>query len=47
MHENQNKLIGYMFLAIVAYYILSAILPFLILAVIGMVALRYYQEWKK
>ena len=47
MHENTNKVIGYMVLAIIAYHILSAIVPLLIVAVIAMVLLRYYQEWNK
>ena len=47
MHDNQNKIIGYMIVAIVAYYILSAIVPFLIWAVVGCVVWRVYQEHHK
>jgi len=42
MHDNQNKVIGYMIVAIVAYYILSAIMPFLIWGLIGLVVVRIY-----
>ena len=47
MHEEQNKIIGYMIAAIVAYYILSAIVPFLIVGVVGCVVWRVYQEHHK
>jgi hypothetical protein len=47
MHENQNKIIGYLVFAIVAYYILSAIVPLLVLGLIGLVFWRVYQELNK
>lgn len=48
MDENQlNKTIGYAVLAIVAYYVLQMIVPFLIYGVIGLVAWRIYQEYQK
>jgi hypothetical protein len=48
MDENQtNKLIGYAVLAIIAYYVLQMIVPFLIYGVIGMVCWRIYLERKK
>jgi hypothetical protein len=47
MHESQNKIIGYLIIAIVAYYILSAIVPFLVIAVVGLVIWRIYDEQHK
>ncbi len=42
MYENQNKIIGYMVMAIVAYYVLQIIVPFLIWGLIGLVVLQIY-----
>jgi hypothetical protein len=42
-----EKFIGYMVMAIFASYILQLIIPFLIWAVIGMVAWRIIQEYQK
>ena len=47
MHEDQNKIIGYMVVAIVAYYILSAIVPFLIVGVVGLIAFRLIIQNKR
>ena len=47
MHEKQNKLIGYMILAIVAYGILSALVPYLVVAVMGLVVWRIIEEHNK
>ena len=47
MHEDQNKMIGYMIVAIVAYYILSAIVPFLIVGVVGLIAFRLIIQNKR
>ena len=47
MHDNQNKLIGYMIVAIVAYYILSAIVPFLIVGVFGWIVFRLIIQNKR
>ena len=47
MHENTNKLIGYLIVAIVAYYVLSAIVPYMIMAVVGCVVWQVYQEHHK
>jgi hypothetical protein len=47
MDKNEsNKFIGYAIMAIVAYYILQFIVPFLIWGVIGMVVWRVYMETK-
>jgi uncharacterized transporter YbjL len=42
-----NKTIGYAVMAIIAYYILQMLVPFLIWGVIGMVVWRVYQEYNK
>jgi len=42
-----EKLIGYALLAIIASWILQMVVPFLIWAVIGMVAWRIYSEYQK
>ena len=47
MHEDQNKIIGYMIVAIVAYYILSAIIPFLIVGVLGWIVLHVINQNKR
>ena len=47
MHEDQNKIIGYMIAAIVAYYILSAIIPFLIVGVLGWIVLCVINQKKR
>ena len=47
MHEDQNKIIGYMIAAIVAYYILSAIVPFLIVGVLGWIVLHVIIQNKR
>lgn len=46
MHEDQNKMIGYLIMAIVAYYVLQAIVPFLIVGVVGMIVLRVIEHHK-
>ena len=46
MHESQNKLMGYAIMAIVAYYVLAAIVPLLIVAVVAMVVWRAYEQHK-
>lgn len=47
MYDQQNKLIGYMVLAIVAYYVLSAIVPFITVALVGLVVWRIMDYWKR
>jgi len=48
MDERQiNKFIGQGIVVIIVYFILQAIVPFLIWAVILMIGFRYFQEWKK
>jgi hypothetical protein len=47
MRENENKLIGYMVMAIIAYYILEVIVPFLIWGVIIWVVFKAYLEYQK
>lgn len=42
-----NKLIGYAVMAIVAYFVLQMIIPYLMYAVVGMVAWRIYLEKQK
>ena len=45
--NNSNQMIGYAVMAIIAYYILQMIFPFLVWGVIAMVAWRIYLESKK
>jgi hypothetical protein len=48
MDENRiNKLIGYSVIAIVAYYVLQMIVPFLFFGMIGLVIWRVYQDHNK
>lgn len=48
MDEKQiHKLIGYAVVAIVAYHLLSFIVPYLMYAVMGLVLLRVAQEYYK
>jgi hypothetical protein len=47
MHENQNKLIGYLLIAIVAYYVLSAIMPLMFWALVVCVIWRLYVDHNK
>ena len=47
MHDSQNQIIGYMIVAIVAFYILSAIVPFLIVGVVGWIVLRVIEQNKR
>ena len=46
-NKQNNQLIGCAVLAILAYYILQMIMPFLFWGVIGMVAWRVYIEFDK
>ena len=50
MDEKQsNKLIGYAILGIIAYQILQALLPFLVVVAAGLILVRAYcesQKWK-
>ena len=39
-----DKTLGYIVIAIIAYNVLQAMLPMLIFGLIGMVALRMYQQ---
>ena len=45
-NKTSNQLIGYAVLAIIAYYLLQMIIPFLIYGVVGLVIWRIYQEYK-
>ena len=45
--KQMQKYIGYAVVAILAYYVLQMIVPFLIWAVIGTVLWRAYQEFQK
>jgi hypothetical protein len=45
--KNLKQFIGYAVLAIIAYYVLQMLVPFLFWGVIGMVIWRVYQERKK
>ena len=48
MDEKQiNKAIGYAVVVIIGYYLVSAFLPVLMWGVIGLVAVRIYQENQK
>ena len=42
-----NKLIGYAVVAIVAYFVLQMIVPYLMYGVVGMVVWRIYLEKQK
>lgn len=46
MYDNQNKIIGYLIVTIVAYYVLSALVPYLAVAVVGLVVWRIYEQHK-
>ena len=46
-NKQMNQLIGYAVLAIIAYYVLQLIVPYLIYGVIGLVIWRGYQEYEK
>jgi predicted PurR-regulated permease PerM len=41
-----NKLIGYAIMAIIAYYLLQMVVPFLISGVVGLVVWRIIQEFQ-
>ena len=45
--KQSNQIIGGAILCIIAYYLQQMIVPFLIVAVVGMVAWRVYQEFNK
>ncbi len=45
--KQMHKFIGYAVLLIIAYYVLQAVVPFLISGVIGMMIWRIYLETKK
>jgi fatty acid desaturase len=48
MDEKQfNKIIGYMVMAIIAYFVLQFIVPYLIYGVIGLVVWRVYLTYQK
>ena len=42
-----NKFIGYAVVAIIAYYVLQMLVPFLIWGGLGLVVWRVYQEFNK
>ena len=44
--NSSNQMIGYAIMAILAYYVLQMIFPFLVYGVIAMVAWRVYLEYK-
>jgi len=45
--KQNNKLIGYAVLAIIAYYVLQMIIPLLFYGLIGMVVWRVYSKYHK
>ena len=45
--KKSNQIIGFAVVAIVAYYVLQMIVPFLVWGVIGLVGWRVYQELNK
>jgi uncharacterized membrane protein YraQ (UPF0718 family) len=47
MRENENKIIGYMIIAIIAYYILEIVVPFLIWGVIIWGVFKAWMEYQK
>ena len=48
MDEHElNKAIGYCILIIIAYYLVGIFIPILTWCVVGLVALRIYQEYLK
>ena len=46
-NKQLNKSIGYAVVAIVAYYVLQMIVPYLISGVIGLIVWRIYLEYPK
>ena len=47
MYEDQSKIIRYLIAAIVAYYILQIIMPFLIWGLLGLVAWQIYLAYHR
>ena len=45
--KQMQKFIGYAVLAIIAYFVLEVVVPYLMIGVIAMVVLRAYQEFQK
>lgn len=47
MDDKQTEtIVGYAILAIIAYYVLQLVLPFLFAGIIGIVVVRLYQKFK-
>jgi hypothetical protein len=46
-NKQSNQMIGFAVVAIVAYYVLQMIVPFLIWGAIGLVSWRVYLEFNK
>jgi hypothetical protein len=44
---DERKVIGYAVVAIIAYYVLAAIVPFLIWGVIGWLVFKAYQQYQR
>ena len=47
MYGNQNKAIGWMVIAILSYYVLQVILPFLIWGLVGLVVWQIYWAYRR
>jgi hypothetical protein len=47
MDNFQSKIIGYAVVAIIAYFIMQAFMPYLICGVIGWIMLRAYENNQK
>jgi len=45
--KQMQKFIGYAVLAIIAYFVLEVVVPYLMIGVIAFVILQAYQEFKK
>jgi hypothetical protein len=47
MHNKQiEKILGYVVIAVVGYFIVKALFPYLILAVVGLLGLRLFNQRK-
>jgi len=45
--KQSNRTIGYLIVAIIAYYVLQMLVPFLVWGAIGLVSWRVYNEFNK
>ena len=43
-HRSIDKIFGYMVIAVVGYFVVGAMLPYLIMGIIGLLALRFLKR---